>query len=220
MQQLSMFDTIQLSDNQIVSKPKTLNNFSELSKIKGLIYIPEYITQEEHGILWKSVNSEKWLDDLKRRVQHYGYKYNYKSRFIDYSMKIGDLPNWVLPMAKRLKDEKYMQNIPDQLIINEYLAGQGIAAHIDCEPCFDNTIISLSLGSKCVMNFINKYSKEKIDVLLEPRSLVILQGEARYNWTHGISGKKSDVFKNQKYERQTRISLTFRNIILNSSLTK
>lgn len=218
--QPSIFDTPQKTENITIVKPKTLNDVNTLSKIKGLDYIPEYITQEEHKFLWQNVNAEKWLDDLKRRVQHYGYKYNYKARFIDYTMKIGELPLWVMSLAEKLKEDGFMQNTPDQLIINEYLAGQGIASHIDCEPCFDDTIISLSLGSTCVMDFINKYTKEKIEILLEPRSLVVLKGEARYEWTHGIAGKKADLFKGQKYERKTRISLTFRNVILNNCVIK
>lgn len=212
----SLFDT---STNLKVEKNinfTTLNDISLLSEIKGLTYLPNYISQEEAEEFWKSINDEQWLGDLKRRVQHYGYKYDYRARFIDYSMKIGDIPNWIAPLAEKLKEEKYMAKVPDQLIINEYKPGQGIANHVDCEPCFDDTIISLSLGSACVMNFINKYTKEKINVLLEPRSLVILKEDARYKWTHGIAGKKTDTFNEEKYERQTRISLTFRNVILDS----
>lgn len=212
------FNLLETDEN--TSIPKTLNDTIELSKIKGLMYIPEYITEEEHHFLWQNVNTENWLDDLKRRVQHYGYKYNYKARFVDYTMKIGDLPSWVMPLAENFKDDGFMQNTPDQLIINEYLAGQGIANHVDCEPCFGDTIISLSLGSTCIMDFIHKDTKEKIEIFLEPRSLVILKNEARYDWTHGIQGKKSDFFKNQKYERNTRISLTFRNVIINTCDTQ
>jgi len=195
----------------------TLNDFTDLANIKGLNYFPRYITLEEHSFLWQNVNAETWLDDLKRRVQHYGYKYNYKARFIDYSMKIGELPSWVLPLAERLNKEGIMPQQPDQLIVNEYLAGQGIANHVDCEPCFGDTIVSLSLGGTCVMNFIHKQTKQKIEVLLEPCSLVVLTDEARYDWTHSIQAKKSDVFQQQKLARTTRISLTFRNILLNLS---
>ncbi len=215
--QTTLFDTPQNTENTIIPISKSLNDISALSKsIKGLIYIPEYITKEEQILLWKFVNSENWLDDLKRRVQHYGYKYNYKARFIDYTMKIGNLPEWVMPLATRLKNDGYMDVIPDQLIVNEYKQGQGIASHVDCEPCFGDTIISMSMGSTCIMDFINKDTKEKIEVLLEPRSLVILKEDARYKWTHGIAGKKTDIFKGDKIERKTRISLTFRNVIVNS----
>ena len=196
-----------------LEKPKPKNEVA-LNKIEGLMYIPDFITREEHTFLWQSINAEKWLDDLKRRVQHYGYKYDYKSRFIDYRMKIGNLPNWSMQLANRFQDADLMRESPDQLIVNEYLPGQGIANHIDCEPCFGDTIISVSLGSACVMDFINKYSREKIEVLLEPRSAVILRREARHEWSHGIASRKTDIFANTKIERKTRISLTFRNIIM------
>jgi alkylated DNA repair dioxygenase AlkB len=217
--QTSLFDILTDNKNSEFNL-RTLNDLELLSKIKGLLYIPEYITKEEHVLLWQSVNSENWLGDLKRRVQHYGYKYNYRARFIDYTMKIEDLPEWVMPLANNLHKEEYMPVIPDQLIVNEYKPGQGIASHIDCEPCFGDTIISLSLGSTCVMDFINKETKEKVEVLLEPRSLVVLKDDARYLWTHGITGKKADNFKGVKHNRKTRISLTFRNVILNSSENK
>jgi alkylated DNA repair dioxygenase AlkB len=189
--QISLFDSPTTEKKTSEIKPKTLNDLALLSKIKGLLYIPEYITKEEHTSFWQSVNSENWLGDLKRRVQHYGYKYDYKARFIDYSMKIGELPEWVMALATKLYKDGYMPAIPDQLIVNEYKQGQGIASHVDCEPCFGDTIISLSLGSTCVMDFINKETKEKVEVLLEPRSLVVLKDDARYLWTHGITGKKN-----------------------------
>lgn len=212
--QISLFDYPVTEKKTSEFKPKPLNDLALLSKVKGLLYIPEYITEEEHASFWQSVNAENWLGDLKRRVQHYGFKYDYKAQFIDYSMKISELPKWVAPLAEKLYREGYMPAIPDQLIVNEYEPGQGIASHVDCEPCFGDTIISLSLGSTCIMTFTNKETREKIEVLLEPRSLVVLKDDARYLWTHGISGKKTDCFKGQKYERLTRISLTFRNVIL------
>lgn len=212
--QTSLYDNPAIEETGSVIKPKTLNDIALISNIKGLLYIPEYITKEEHALVWQAVNAENWLGDLKRRVQHYGFKYDYKARFIDYSMKIGELPEWVMPLAKRLHQERCMPEVPDQLIVNEYKQGQGIANHVDCEPCFGDTIISLSLGSTCIMDFINKETKEKIEVLLEPRSLVVLKGDARYLWTHGIVGKKTDDFKGQRHERTTRVSLTFRNVVL------
>jgi alkylated DNA repair dioxygenase AlkB len=218
--QISLFDNPATEKKTSEINPKTRNDLASLSKIKGLLYIPEYITKEEHALFGQSVNAENWLGDLKRRVQHYGYKYDYKARFIDYSMKIGELPEWVTPFANKLYQEGYMPALPDQLIVNEYKPGQGIASHVDCAPCFGDTIISLSLGSTCIMEFTNKETREKIDVLLEPKSLVVLKDDARYLWTHGISGKKADKFKGIKYERKTRISLTFRNVTLNSCETK
>lgn len=184
--------------------------------ISGLTYVPNFISSKEEQQLSDAINSEKWLTDIKRRVQHYGYKYDYKARSINYEMYLGQIPEWAFEIAERIHKNCYMDCIPDQLIVNEYLPGQGIANHVDCEPCFADTIISLSLNSHCIMDFINIKSRNKVEVLLEPRSLVVIKGDARYNWTHGIPQRKSDTFHFCKYERKIRLSITFRKVIIKS----
>ena len=187
---------------------------NDISMIDGLKYIPNFIDKSEENFFIDSINSEKWLSDIKRRVQHYGYKYDYKARSIDYSMFIGELPIWAKIMTNRLFQEKHIGEIPDQLIVNEYQPGQGITNHVDCEPCFGDTIISISLGSSCVMDFINLRTKQKVEVMLESGSLVVLSGEARHKWTHGIAQRKTDNFNGVKTNRRLRISMTFRKVTL------
>jgi alkylated DNA repair dioxygenase AlkB len=114
-------------------------------------------------------------------------------------------------------NDDYIAKVPDQVIVNEYLPGQGIANHIDCEPCFGDTIISISLNSTAIMDFINTKTKQKVEVFLEPRSLVVISGISRKIWTHGIPARKIDHFNAQKIERKLRLSLTFREVILNKS---
>lgn len=184
-------------------------------EIKGLSYISDFVTNSEHDKLLNLVDSQPWMDDLKRRVQHYGYKYDYKKRKVDHSMKIAELPSWIADYALRLKESGVFKTLPDQVIVNEYLPGQGITNHIDCPPCFSDTIASLSLGADCVMNFTNKDDKNDIiPYLLNNRSLVVLKGDARYNWMHGIKMVKNDSYFGQKIPRRRRISLTFRTVIL------
>ncbi|KAA6432400.1 alpha-ketoglutarate-dependent dioxygenase AlkB [Rufibacter glacialis] len=191
------------------------NKFDALNKVKGLVYCENYISSEEHFNLLHFIDNQDWLGDLKRRVQHYGYKYDYKSRKIDYSMFIGDLPAWASHLAQRLYNDGYINSIPDQVIVNEYLPGQGIAHHIDCVPCFDDTIISLSLGSPCIMDILYKFDRTlRVEVLLEPRSLIVLKGESRYKWLHGISARKIDNFNGISFNRERRVSLTFRKVII------
>lgn len=208
--QLGLFET---SRNEITNLGKS----KPVILITGLTYVPDFISESEHKEIWEAINKEKWLDDLKRRVQHYGYKYDYKKRSLDYSMYIGAIPQWTNFVAKRIVEKGYMRTLPDQVIVNEYLPGQGIADHIDCEPCFEDTIISLSLGSPCIMEFKNKNDKkEKHEILLEPKSLVVITDEARYNWTHGIPSREKDKWLDKIIHRQTRISLTFRKVILDT----
>lgn len=191
---------------------------TESAKIVGLKYIVDFIDHDTHDQILSQVDASPWLSDLKRRVQHYGYKYDYKSRIINYSMRIGPLPVWAEKLAVQLCQRGLMKEMADQLIVNEYLPGQGIANHVDCVPCFTDTIASLSLGSSCVMNFTNKQTEQSIPIWLEPRSLVVLQDEARYAWTHGIASRKSDPFQGRTIQRSRRVSLTFRKVILASTV--
>lgn len=174
-------------------------------EISGLHYIPDFITVDEERALVKEIDQQPWLTDLKRRVQHYGYKYDYKARSVTPSSYIGPLPEWVEPVVQKLPFK------PDQAIVNEYQPGQGISAHVDCVPCFGDMIASLTLGSGAIMQFKNDNQKE--EVYLEPRSLVTLSGPARYEWTHAIPARKSDMVNGFKLQRERRISLTFRSVI-------
>ena len=44
------------------------------------------------------------------------------------------------------------------------------------------------------------------------RSLVLLHGDARFKWRHGIAKRHSDTWNGQKTKRQRRVSITFRTI--------
>ena len=210
-----------LPDNKQTPQPK-LKKKKEVSirDIPGLRYIENYITEDEQAQLLAQVDKVPWLKDLKRRVQHYGFKYNYKARKVDMSMRVGKLPEWLKVLSVELYQEGYMPKVADQVIVNEYLPGQGISAHIDCEPCFQDTIVSLSLGSSCIMNFTHRLDKtQKYPVLLDPGSLIVLSDEARYNWFHEIPGRKSDMWDDVKYPRQRRVSLTFRKVIIDKHIS-
>lgn len=177
------------------------------------MYIPSYINPEEEKELIHIIDEQTWITDLKRRVQHYGYKYDYKKRALSQSAYLGVLPEWAIKIASRLYDYQLIEVAPNQVIVNEYLPGQGIANHVDCISCFGDTVISLSLGSSCVMDFKINEPLTKIPILLEPCSLVIFREEARYKWQHGIAARKKDKYQGRELIRQRRISLTFRQVI-------
>jgi alkylated DNA repair dioxygenase AlkB len=184
------------------------------SMIPGLSCIAGYISSDQEQLLLSNIDACRWLSDLKRRVQHYGYKYDYKSRAIDAKAYLGPMPPWAQDLCLRLAADGIFPDAPDQMIVNEYLPGQGISAHVDCVPCFGDPVASLSLGSSCTMEFSNPKTGGKQEALLEPQSLVVLSGPARYEWRHAIPARKSDVIGGIKRMRERRVSLTFRNVIL------
>jgi alkylated DNA repair dioxygenase AlkB len=180
--------------------------------IQGLIYMPRFLQRHEQVRILEEIDKEPWQNDLKRRVQHYGYKYDYKARAINHSMYVGPLPPFAVEVARQLMSCGLITEFPDQLIVNEYEPGQGISAHIDCESCFKNTIVTISLGSTCEMDFINLESKEVCSTLLEMGSALILSDAGRYQWMHRIKARQSD----HGVPRGRRVSLTYRNVILSS----
>ena len=190
------------------------SNQEAIDAIAGLDYKEDYIDKREHDRLMELIDEQPWLDDLKRRVQHYGFKYDYKARRVARDMRIGKLPEWLEELAEKLCEDGHMPEVADQVIVNEYEPGQGISRHIDCEPCFHDTIVSLSLGSGCFMDFTNKDKTEPIPVWLEPRSIVVLEDKARYEWLHGIAARKSDTWDGHREPRERRVSLTFRKVII------
>ena len=181
-------------------------------EIAGLTLLPEFITGTQEDHLLKIIDKQTWSTDLKRRVQHYGYQYDYKARTVSENSYLGALPSWMDFAITRLSEQKIFSESVDQAIINEYLPGQGIAPHVDCVPCFADTIASLSLGSTCQMAFTQAETGDKAILTLPPRSLLILRDDARYKWRHAIPARKSDLIDGVRTPRDRRVSVTFRQV--------
>jgi len=183
----------------------------------GLRYLEQWLDPQAARKLLTTIDAQLWDDaTLRRRVQHYGFRYNYKSRTVTAQDYLGPLPRWVAPLAKRLVREGLLDELPTQVIINEYLPGQGIAPHVDCEPCFGPAIVSLTLGAGCSMEFTPTPAHGKGPTLsryLAPGSLLLLQGPARYDWRHSIRGVKRDVVDGYPIARGRRVSVTFRTVV-------
>lgn len=176
--------------------------------ITGIQYLPNYLDQETHDRLLSAVDEHPWQMSFDHRVQVYGYHYNHKVRE---AYRIGDIPTWAVPLALRLHQDGYIAKTPNQLVANEYLPGQGIFDHQD-QAVFGDIVISVSLGSSCVMRFTRADTEASEELLLEPRSVLVLSGEARWDWKHGIPCRASDFWNGREYVRTRRVSLTFRTI--------
>ena len=113
---------------------------------------------------------------------------------------------------------------------------------IDTESCFGPLIYILSIGSGIVMNLtknstnqpqaandcqrlqagedadenakeIEGHKRLRKYLHLPPRSLLILAGEARYQWSHGINPRKFDKINGELVPRGRRVSFTFRHVV-------
>ena len=182
--------------------------------VPGLRYLSNFLDAEAHDRLLQAADSQPWCHaGGGRSVQIYGYSYHHAKGGI---YRLGDLPPWTTEIAERLCRDGLMPWVPDQMIANEYGAGTGIFAHLDLDA-FDHTIVSISLGSACVMQFIESDAGTVETILLEPGSALVLSGDARYKWKHAIAPQPSDFWMGREIVRGRRVSLTFRRMLPSSA---
>ena len=219
--QLSFLDEVSTDQNIGLVTPRHLNydvsnytNWQEVAAVPGLKMIEEFLTKQQQADCVSRVDAaeSKWRNDLSRRVQHYGWRYDYKARAITPDMHIGALPDWLGKLAQRLYDETGLfDRVPDQVIVNEYQPGQGISTHID-HPGFGPTVCTISLLDDWEMDFSENW-RDKAPALLQRGSCVLLTGPSRSVWQHGIAPRRSEVMDSGRRQRKRRLSLTFRTVI-------
>ncbi len=179
----------------------------------GLSLRMDFINEDEERDLLANIDKEVWDDSMTRRVQHYGWKYDYKARKVDPSLRIGPLPNWLQTLATRLMEKGIFNEMPDQVIVNNYTGTQSISKHVDCVSCFRGPIVTISLNEAWEMLFAPKSAASdfaKFGQILPRRSAAVLDGDVRLNWTHEIPRRK----KEGEVVRERRVSVTFRKVNL------
>jgi alkylated DNA repair dioxygenase AlkB len=183
--------------------------------VPGLRYQPRWLDGAQQRDLLAVIDTGDWSTGLRRRVQHHGHRYDYRRRTLGSGRgeAIGPIPGWARALARRLLEERQTGEEPDQIIVNEYQPGQGISAHVDCVTCFGPVVAAVSLGSACAMDFIDPDRVGRVALWLEPGSLCVMTGPARYDWRHGIAARRSDARPGGRAARGRRVSVTFRTVL-------
>lgn len=141
----------------------------------------------------------------KRKVAWYGdenFDYTYSKR-----KKTAHLWTPELLELKSLCEEKTGESY-NSCLLNLYHDGsEGMAWHSDGEKDLAKRgpIASLSLGEERKFSFKNKDTKEKVDLLLEHGSLLLMTGCTQEYWLHRLPPSKKI--------SGARINLTFRQIV-------
>lgn len=76
-------------------------------------YLTNFISPEEEQAIAVQLDTAEWNADLKRRVQHFGYRYDYKARNVTKSDHLGDLPKWLEVLTTRLVETGCFDRVPD-----------------------------------------------------------------------------------------------------------
>lgn len=189
-------------------------------------YIPNFITEDEESHIIKNVYSvpkPKWTVLSNRRLQDYGGVPHEKGMIPE------KIPSWLQIYMNKIDELNVFEGkTTNQVLINEYLPGQGIMPHTD-GPIFSPTITTITCGSHTILEFLeNNESRRKVcDLLLERFSLVIIKDDLYSKYLHSICERTSDVINstcanllhcgnkysiNETLQRETRISVTIRNV--------
>mmetsp|Transcript_10685 Transcript_10685/g.30373 ORF Transcript_10685/g.30373 Transcript_10685/m.30373 type:complete len:268 (-) Transcript_10685:278-1081(-) len=190
------------------------------SEVPGLHQVKRFLEPEAQRRIVDSMRELGWLENPTQLNQ---------------AMQFGGLPSWLqevadnmLPYLSKLWPEELSGRHPlfDQLIMNAYEPGDGICSHVDLLR-FQDGIANLSFLSTCVMAFQkaeqcdcltleegSQGCRQQTQVLLEPGDLLLLQGDARYKWEHGIQACTSEPWGEDTIVRSLRVSITLRRLVI------
>lgn len=146
-----------------------------------------------------------WRTDLNRKTQHYGARYDYKTKRVKYDVP----PLTASPSVKQVADiltprfAQYGSVPPNQCIVNNYLSGEHISAHTDSKE-FGPVIITVSLGSSTQF-ILTKPGAPKYEFTLNGGDVLILSGEARTHWKHATASVTGANYRH--------VSMTYRTLV-------
>ncbi len=180
-------------------------------------YHGKILSQEKSEFYYQKLLSEiEWKNDeavifgkriiTKRKVAWYGdtdYYYNYSNVTKQALIFTEDL------LALKELVEKESNATYNSCLLNLYHSGEeGMAWHSDGEKMLkkNGEIASLTLGAERKFSFKHKNTNQKIDIILEKGSLLVMKDSTQTNWLHRLPPTK--------LIKTPRINLTFRTIII------
>ncbi len=141
----------------------------------------------------------------KRKVAWYGEK--------PFEYTYSNITKYALPWTKELLElktliEKETGETFNSCLLNLYHNGEeGMAWHSDGETDLkkDGAIGSLSFGAERKFSFKHKQTDNKVELILEHGSLLVMKGTTQKHWLHRLPPTKTVM--------KPRVNLTFRTII-------
>ena len=191
--------------------------------IPGLIYIDRFLEPAAAQALLEKAAEGPWdASSLTRKTRQFGWTYDYRDRRAPLK-RAAAFPDSIQglhdkltrhPVVRKTFAASTLRPAFQQVIVNHYAPGQGIAPHVDHPIHFGPIIAIVSTGHPVPMVFTQQVSPHctktvtprSMTLVLQPGSLVLLTGPARWGWSHTILARRSDGGR----PRKPRISFTFR----------
>ena len=201
---MKLFDIKLDPTRNLLPQDGTVNYYGKILNEKEAT---SYLDLLLHHIKWKNDEAIIFGKKIitKRKVAWYGekpFEYTYSK-----TTKLA-LP-WTTELVYlKNKVEQETGETFNSCLLNLYHDGnEGMAWHSDGEKDLkkNGAIASLSFGSERKFAFKHKETKEKIELILEHGSLLIMKDETQTNWLHRLPPTKLSTLP--------RVNLTFRTII-------
>jgi len=149
--------------------------------------LENFITEKEEIEILSHVHHTQVASGAGRNmITRFGSKLPYNSRIQSLTV-----PKHFQFLLQRLVDHGITPILPDHITVNEYHIGQSIDWHTDSKGS-GPIIMVLSMMSPAIMGL--KKENEVIEYNLTPRSLVVMDGDHRWDWKHCIYPVKEKRF--------------------------
>ncbi len=168
----------------------------------GLIYAEEAVSPDDERALIKLIENSgltypPYDPGNRRSSTAYGWDYDYIN---DAFMKCEPMPDGFLAVRKIAARQAGIElDLFAECLLNRYEPGAIIQRHLD-KPVW-NHVAGVSLGGTSTMVFEKDDDSDRIEVVLKPRSIYAMTGDARYRYTHELLPSE-----------ETRWSITFRSL--------
>lgn len=180
----------------IVEDHKFHNEHSSVDHvdINGIHVIENFINEIEENQLISTIDRRKpWvLSQEGRRKQDYGPKVSFLKRKASVG-DFGGFPSFAVNLFERMQaqhSDLMKDFVPVEFCILEYTPERGsyIRPHYDDTWIWGDRLITVNLLSGTSLRLTKEFKIPPYEIVIKmpARSLVVVQGEARYNWHHSI----------------------------------
>lgn len=163
--------------------------------ISGVNVVTDFVDEDEENLLVQLIDAHKpWTPSQEGRAkQDYGPKIS----FLKKKVSIGDFagfPKFAVNLFTRMQtnhNQLMKDFVPVEFCILEYTPERGsyIRPHYDDKWIWGDRLVTVNLLSETILRLTREFKIPPYEILIKmpARSLLVLQGEARYEWHHSIS---------------------------------
>ena len=176
--------------------------------LDGIYLVSDFVNEIEENDLINYIDNDRWIPSQSGRLkQDFGIKINFKKQTIKTKYFTG-MPLYSKYIIERLQTHRLLENFQSvELCHLDYRSQRGshIDPHIDDVWIWGERLITINLLSNTILSLIPKENNDNkiIYIPLPRRWMIVLYGDARYEYKHGIQ---------KQHIQERRLAVTFREL--------